>query len=78
MPQYLVAIHLPDNYDPSLEGEAMVRDIDVLNEEMDAAGARREASTVRRASASPCAATISRSRRGVRYVSRGRACRRVH
>jgi hypothetical protein len=40
MPQYLVAIHLPDNYDPSLEGEEMVRDIDVLNEEMEAAGAR--------------------------------------
>jgi hypothetical protein len=29
-----------DNYDPSAEGEAMVRDIDVLNEEMEAAGAR--------------------------------------
>ena len=27
MPQYLVTIHLPDNYDPSLEDEAMVRDI---------------------------------------------------
>lgn len=40
MSQYLVSIHLPDNYDPSLEDEAMVRDIDVLNEEMDAAGAR--------------------------------------
>src|SRR5271170_5318057 len=40
MPQYLVAIHHPDNYDPSTEGEAMVRDIDVLNEEMEAAGAR--------------------------------------
>ena len=40
MPQYLVAIHHPDNYDPSMEGEAMVRDIDVLNEEMEAAGAR--------------------------------------
>jgi hypothetical protein len=40
MPQYLVAIHHPDNYDPSTEGEAMVRDIDVLNEEMIAAGAR--------------------------------------
>ena len=40
MPQYLVAIHHPDNYDPSLEDEAMVRDIDVLNEEMAAAGAR--------------------------------------
>jgi hypothetical protein len=40
MPQYLVAIHHPDNYDPSAEGEAMVRDIDVLNQEMEAAGAR--------------------------------------
>jgi len=26
MPQYLVTIHLPDNYDPSLEDEEMVRD----------------------------------------------------
>jgi hypothetical protein len=40
MPQYLVAIHHPDNYDPSREGEAMGRDIDVLNEEMIAAGVR--------------------------------------
>ena len=40
MSQYLVAIHHPDNYDPSVEGEAMVRDIHVLNEEMAAAGAR--------------------------------------
>ena len=40
MPQYLVAIHHPDNYDSSAEGEAMVRDIDVLNEEMEAADAR--------------------------------------
>jgi hypothetical protein len=40
MPQFLVAIHHPDNYDTSLETEAMIRDIDVLNEEMAAAGAR--------------------------------------
>ena len=40
MPQYLVAIHHPDNYDPSAEDQAMVRDIDRLNEEMEAAGAR--------------------------------------
>jgi hypothetical protein len=40
MPQYLVAIHHPDGYDGSLEGEAMERDIDVLNEAMVAAGAR--------------------------------------
>jgi len=37
---YLVAIHHPDNYDPSTESEAMMRDIDTLNEEMEAAGAR--------------------------------------
>ena len=40
MPQYLVAIQHPENYDASLEGEAMIRDIGALNEEMDAAGAR--------------------------------------
>ena len=39
MTQYLVAIHLPDDYDPSVETEAMSRDIDVLNEQMEAAGA---------------------------------------
>jgi len=40
MPQYLVAIHHPDGYDGSKEGKDMSRDIDVLNEEMEAAGAR--------------------------------------
>ncbi|MCX5662073.1 MAG: YciI family protein [Planctomycetota bacterium] len=40
MPQFLVAIHHRDDYDPSKEGEAMARDIDVLNDEMVAAGIR--------------------------------------
>jgi hypothetical protein len=40
MAQYLIAIHHPDNYDPSIEGEEMMHDIDVLNEEMAATGAR--------------------------------------
>ena len=40
MTQYLVAIHHPDGYDGSLEGEEMMREIDALNEEMQAAGAR--------------------------------------
>jgi hypothetical protein len=40
MTQYLVAIHLPDNFDPSAATEAMEHDIDVLNEEMVAAGVR--------------------------------------
>jgi hypothetical protein len=38
MPQYLVAVHHPDNYDPSLESEATIRDISALNKEMIAAG----------------------------------------
>ena len=41
MPQYLVAVYHPDDYDPSVvEDEAMSRDIDALNEEMKAAGVR--------------------------------------
>jgi hypothetical protein len=37
----LVAIHHPDDYDPSVaEDEAMSRDIDALNDEMKAAGVR--------------------------------------
>jgi hypothetical protein len=40
MTQYLVAIHHPDDYDPSAEDEAMSRDIDTLNDEMKAAGVR--------------------------------------
>lgn len=41
MTKYLVAIHHPDDYDPSVaEDEAMHRDIDALNDEMVAAGVR--------------------------------------
>ncbi len=40
MPHYLVAIHLPDNFDPSTQDEATVHDINVLNDELEAAGAR--------------------------------------
>jgi len=40
MAQYLVAIHHPDDYDPSAEGEAMIHDIHALNEEMITAGVR--------------------------------------
>jgi len=38
--EYLIAIYRPDDYDPSVETQAMDRDIDVLNDEMVAAGAR--------------------------------------
>ncbi len=38
--EYLIAIYRPDDYDPSMESEAMEREIDVLNDEMMDAGAR--------------------------------------
>jgi hypothetical protein len=41
MAQYLVAIYHPDDYVPSLEDEAMSRDILALNKEMIAAGVRK-------------------------------------
>ena len=40
MPQYMVANYLPDNFDPSTVDEATVHDSDVLNDELEAAGAR--------------------------------------
>ena len=40
MTQYLVTVLHPNGYDASKEDDAMSRDIDVLNEEMIAAGAR--------------------------------------
>ena len=41
MPQYLVAIYLPDDYDPSAETEETIEQIHVLNREMIAAGVRK-------------------------------------
>lgn len=38
MPHFLLTIQLPDNYDPSVEDEAMMRDMQALGEEMEAAG----------------------------------------
>lgn len=39
MKKYLVAIHHPDDYDPSVAEDALMsRDIDALNDEMKAAG----------------------------------------
>ena len=40
MTQYLVAIHHPDDYDPSVETEATIEEIHALNREMVAAGVR--------------------------------------
>ena len=36
----MIALYRPDDYDPSVETEAMHREIDVLNDEMVAAGVR--------------------------------------
>jgi hypothetical protein len=55
MPEYLVAIHHPDDFDPSVVTEAMERDINVLNEEMDAAGVRIFAGGLSAAGRSPMA-----------------------
>jgi hypothetical protein len=41
MPQYLVALYRPDDYDPSLETEATIEEIHALNRQMIAAGARK-------------------------------------
>ena len=41
MPQYLVAVYHPDDYDPSVETGAMIEKIHALNREMIAAGARK-------------------------------------
>jgi hypothetical protein len=41
MTQYLVAIYRPDDYDGSVETEAMTNEIHALNREMMAAGARK-------------------------------------
>ena len=41
MTQYLVAIYHPDEYDPSVETEAISSEIHALNREMVAAGARK-------------------------------------
>jgi hypothetical protein len=41
MPQYMVAVYLPDDYDPSVETEATIEAIHAVNRELIAAGVRR-------------------------------------
>ena len=41
MPQYLVTMYLPDDYDPSAETVATIEGIHALNKEMIAAGVRK-------------------------------------
>lgn len=39
MPHYLVTGHIPDNFDPSTQSEETVHNIDMFNDELEAAGA---------------------------------------
>lgn len=64
MPQFLVAIYRPDNYDPSAETEATIEAIHALNREMIAAGARKFASGV----SSPAAAKSLRAQSSGKVV----------
>jgi hypothetical protein len=41
MPQYFLTIQVPDDYDPSLQDEAILRDMQSLGEELEAAGVVR-------------------------------------
>ena len=41
MPQYLVAVYQPDDFDPSTVTEEMVEEIHALNRELIAAGVRK-------------------------------------
>ena len=40
MPHYLLTIQLPDNFDPSTQSAETVHNINALNDELEAAGAR--------------------------------------
>ena len=41
MPQYLISGYLPDDFDPSVQDETMMKEIHALNREMIAAGVRK-------------------------------------
>ncbi len=62
MPQYLVAVYHPDDYDPSVETKAMIDEIHALNREMIAAGARKFA----------CGITSARNAKSVRTQPDGK------
>jgi hypothetical protein len=67
MPQYLVAIHHPDDFDPASESAATRADISALNREMIAAGVRVFAGGLE----SPAAARSIRQSGGSVYVTDG-------
>ena len=62
MPQYLVAVYHPDDYDPSVETEETIEKIHALNRELIAAGARKFA----------CGLSPARNARSLRVQSDGK------
>jgi len=66
MPQYLVALYLPDNYDPSTETQETIEAIHELNREMIAAGVRKFAGGL-----SPKATTLRAQANGEVLVTDG-------
>ena len=68
MPQYLVAIYRPDDFDPSTETETKIEGIHALNREMIAAGARKFACGI---SPAATAKTLRKQRGGPVLVTDG-------
>jgi hypothetical protein len=68
MPQYLVAIYRPDNFDPSTESKATIEGIHALNREMIAAGVRKFACGI---SPAASAKTVRKQSDGTAHVTDG-------
>jgi hypothetical protein len=68
MPQYMVAVYLPDDFDPSTQTEETVEEIHALNRELIAAGVRKFACGI----APPAKAkTVQKQRDGKVLVTDG-------
>ncbi|HTV59796.1 MAG TPA: YciI family protein [Verrucomicrobiae bacterium] len=68
MPQYLVAVYLPDDFDPSSQTPESVEEIHALNREMIAAGVRKFACGITPARS---AKTVQKRRDGTVLVTDG-------
>ena len=68
MPQYLVAVHHPDNYAPSSGDEPMIQAISALNRGLFAAGVRNFACGL---SSAPLAKTLRAQAGGVVMITDG-------
>ena len=59
MPQYLISGYLPDNFDPSTQDEATIEAIHAVNREMIAAGVRKFAGGLGKATRCGPSPTVS-------------------